>query len=150
MSLNQKAPIFCRHPDLSLQGGFLCTYFIPTPPATKRRCCMDSSWILGGGQIKLPPSRKLKRESRILSSDCHSQADAGLSERCTASSTYPTPLDGDGCASSGVDVILRREFRPRNLILREFYWREKNRFGVLPDFKGGNTGREKRDGKHLQ
>lgn len=67
---------------------------------------MDSSRIPGGGQTKLPPIRKLIQESSILSSDCHNQADARLLERCTASSTYPSPLDGDGCASSGVDVIL--------------------------------------------
>ena len=67
---------------------------------------MDSSRMPGGGQTKLPPIRKLKHESSILSSGCHSHADAGLLERCTASSTYPSPLDGDGRASSGVDVIL--------------------------------------------
>lgn len=67
---------------------------------------MDFSWIPGGGQTKLPPTRKLKFEPSIRFWDCHNQADAGLLDFWTASSTYPLSLDGDGRASSGVDVIL--------------------------------------------
>lgn len=138
ISCADQATCLWRH-GASLRRITHATYLIPTPPATKTTFLILRRFILGGGQIKLPPGLTSRFAPSETEWCCHKYtAWIFWGARWTANSRIPS-FPGDPLAKLGGEVMVKPPAPERPWIWTSNHWPGLN---CIKSQSNSNTGAE--------